>query len=53
MLWELLEVHKAPQAAILDTFLVLRDSKKPPGSPQVTIDVLELPGGGRVIRAGG
>ena len=37
MLWELLEVHKAPQATILDTFIVFRDSKRPPGGPQVTI----------------
>ena len=37
MLWELLEVHKAPQATILDTFIVSRASKRPPGGPQVTI----------------
>ena len=32
-----LGVHKAPQATILDTFIVFRDSKRPPGGPQVTI----------------
>ena len=34
---ELLEVHKPPQATILDTFIVSRASKRPPGGPQVTI----------------
>ena len=37
VLSELLEVHKAPQATILDTFIVSRASKRPPGGPQVTI----------------
>ena len=37
MLWELLEVQKAPQATILDTFIGFRASKIPPGGPQVTI----------------
>ena len=34
---ELLEVHKLPQATILDTFIGFRVSKIPPGGPQVTI----------------
>ena len=37
MLLELLEVHKSPQATILDTFIGFRASKNPPGGPQVTI----------------
>ena len=37
VLWELLEVQKAPQATILDTFIGFRASKNPPGGPQVTI----------------
>ena len=37
VLWELLEVQKAPQATILDTFIGFRASKIPPGGPQVTI----------------
>ena len=37
VLWELLEVQKAPQATILDTFIVSRASKIPPGGPQVMI----------------
>ena len=37
VLWELLEVQKAPQARILDTFIVFRDSKKPPRDLQVAI----------------
>ena len=35
--WELLEVQKAPQATILETFIDFRASKNPPGGPQVTI----------------
>ena len=37
VLWEFLEVQKAPQATILDTFIVSKASKRPPGGPQVTI----------------
>ena len=37
VLWALLEVHTAPQATILDTFIVFRASKKAPRGPQVTI----------------
>ena len=37
VLWELLEVQKAPQATILETFIDFRASKNPPGGPQVTI----------------
>ena len=37
VLWELLEVQEAPQATILDTFIVFRASKRAPGGPQVTI----------------
>ena len=37
MLSELLEVQKAPEATILDTFIVFRASKNVPGSRQVTI----------------
>ena len=37
VLWKLLEVQKAPQATILDTFIGFRASKIPPGGPQVTI----------------
>ena len=36
VLWELLEVHKAPQATILDTFIVSRAYKSLPGGPQIT-----------------
>ena len=35
--WGALEVHKPPQATILDTFIGFRASKNPPGGPQVTI----------------
>ena len=38
VLWEVLEVQKAPQATILDAFIgFIRASKNPPGGPQVTI----------------
>ena len=37
VLWELLEVQKAPQATTLETFIDFRASKNPPGGPQVTI----------------
>ena len=51
VLWKLLEVHKAPQATILDTFIVFSASKRAPEAPKSRsinpVDVLEHPEGGR------
>ena len=50
VLWELLEVHKAPQATILDTSIVFKASKSPPETPKSRsidpVNVLEPPEGG-------
>ena len=41
VLWELLEVQKAPQATILETFIDFRASKNPPGgSPSHDLSTL-------------